>query len=150
MDTDHIDLKFKNTTGENLYIFCYVTSSSRGSRWNDVNVRIYGAALPEGTTYEPRSVTIETIPSGEVQIVYDKKQTVEYNELLVTARDGYIVEVYMDTTVNGQTTSALLYTDKYEAIAEKRKVGTLPTPTLEHSPTPDAPVTPAPGTEDMP
>ena len=147
VDTDHIDLKFKNTTGENLYIFCYITQSSRGSRWSDINVRIYGAALPEGTSYEPRSVTIETIPPGEVKIIYDKKQTVEYDELLVTAREGYVVEVYLDTVVNGQKTSKLLYRDKYEAIAEQRRQGTLPTPTPEPSPTPDVPLTPEPAPE---
>lgn len=130
VDSGHIDFKFKNTTDSPLYIFAYSTQNKKRSRYRDLTVAIYGKPLPDGITYDLRSVVIEELEPGEPIISYNKKQTVDYNVVTVEARKGYVVDVYLDTKQNGKTVSSeLLYNDRYEPVTEKRTVGTIePTP----------------------
>ena len=133
VDSDHIDFKFKNTTEYPIYIFAYTTPTKNRSRYRDINVVIYGKALPENTIYDLRSVIVEEIQPGDPIISYNKKKYVDYSETTVEARTGYVADVYLDTIVNGKTVSSeKIYTDRYEAITQKITVGTIPTP----SPTP--------------
>lgn len=133
VDSDHIDFKFKNTTEYPIYIFAYTTPTKNRSRYRDINVVIYGKALPENTKYDLRSVIVEEIQPGDPIISYNKKKSVDYSETTVEARTGYVADVYLDTIVNGKTVSSeKIYTDRYEAITQKITVGTIPTP----SPTP--------------
>ncbi|MBQ3663294.1 MAG: VanW family protein [Clostridia bacterium] len=133
VDSDHIDFKFKNTTEYPIYIFAYTTPTKNRSRYRDINVVIYGKALPENTKYDLRSVIVEEIQPGDPIISYNKKKYVDYSETTVEARTGYVADVYLDTIVNGKTVSSeKIYTDRYEAITQKITVGTIPTP----SPTP--------------
>ena len=130
VDSGHIDFKFKNTTDFPIYIFAYTSPTKNRSRYRDINVVIYGQALPENTTYDLRSVIMEEIEPGEPIITYNKKKTVDFNEVTVEARTGYVVDVYLDTYVNGKLESSeMLYEDRYESITEKRTIGTLPLPT---------------------
>lgn len=132
VDSGHIDFKFKNTTGSPIYIFAYSTVNKKRSRYRDLNVAIYGHALEEGLSYDLRSVSIEELDPGEPIISYNKKQTTDYNVVTVDARPGYVVDVYRDTYMNGKVVSSeMLYEDRYEAVTEKRTVGTIPTPTPE-------------------
>ena len=158
VDTGHIDFKFKNTTEYPLYIFAYSTVQKSRTRYSDLTVVIYGQALPEGVTYDLRSVTIEELQPGDPIITYDNTQTTDYNATTVSARTGYVVDVYRDQFLNGERVSSeKLYEDRYEAITAKITVGTLqptvetPKPTSVPS-TPTAPPveTPIAGTEDMP
>lgn len=147
VDSGHIDFKFKNTTEYPLYIFAYTSVNKNRTRYSYLTVVVYGQALPEGVTYEPRSVTVETIEPGEPIITYDKKQTTDYNVVTVEARDGYVVDVYLDKFVNGKLESSqLLYEDRYEPKTEKRTIGTL-SPVTEM---PGVLVTPAPNTDELP
>lgn len=131
VDTGHIDFKFKNVTEYPLYIFAYTSQNKKSSsRKRDITIAIYGEALPEGVTYVPRSVSIEELLPGEPIITEDKKQPVGYERITAAARNGYIVEVYLDKYVNGKLDSSeLLYTDTYAAITEKKTVGTAVTVT---------------------
>lgn len=155
VDSGHIDFKFKNTTDYPIYIFAYSTQRKDRTRYRDLTIVVYGQALPEGVTYDLRSVTIEELEPGEPIITYDNKQSTEYNVVNVEGRNGYVVDVYLDKFVNGKLDSSTrLYEDRYEAITEKRTIGTLspatatPKPTSAPDPTPAA--TPQEGTEDMP
>ncbi len=131
VDTGHIDFKFKNVTEYPLYIFAYTSQNKKSSsRKRDITIAIYGEALPEGVTYVPRSVSIEELLPGEPIITEDKKQPVGYEQITAAARNGYIVEVYLDKYVNDKLDSSeLLYTDTYAAITEKKTVGTAVTVT---------------------
>ena len=169
VDSDHIDFKFKNTTEYPIYIFAYTTPTKNRSRYRDINVVIYGKALPENTKYDLRSVIVEEIQPGDPIITYNKKKYVDYSETTVEGRTGYVADVYLDTIVNGKTVSSeKIYTDRYEAITQKITVGTIPIPTDTPVPTESGssgssgsssgsqsqyePVytTPNPGTEDSP
>jgi hypothetical protein len=56
---------------------------------------------------------------------------------LVTARNGYTVEVYRDKYMNGKLVdSQLLYSDSYKAIQGEISVGTAPIDTSQGAPTP--------------
>lgn len=144
VDSGHIDFKFKNTTDKPIYIFAYSTVNKKRSRYRDLTVVIYGRALPEGITYDLRSVIIEELEPGEPIISRNKKQTTDYNVVTVEARKGYVVDVYLDTLQNGKIVkSDLLYNDRYEAVTEKRTVGT-----IEPTPVPGIPDTPS--GEDIP
>ena len=150
VDSGHIDFKFKNTTEYPIYIFAYSTVNKNRSRYRDLTVVIYGKALPEGVTYDLRSVTIEELEPGEPIITYDNKQTTEYNVLNVEARKGYVVDVYLDKFVNKKLESSTkLYEDRYEAITEKRTIGTqspaTPTPAITAPPS-----VPQDNTDEMP
>ena len=138
VDTDHIDFKFKNTTDYPIYIFAYTTGTKNRSRYLDLNVVIYGQALPAGVKYDMRSNILETIPMGEPIVTYSKKHYTDYMETTVMGRDGYVVDVYLDTYTDGKVTnSQLLYQDTYEAVAEKLLVGSLtPSPVPEATPSP--------------
>lgn len=97
--------------------------------------------------YEPRTVTKEEIEPGEPIITYDDEMPAGEEEVTVEARNGYVVEAYLDKLVNGEVVeSTLLHTDEYAAIAEKRTVGTMlpatPIPTPE--PTPEPAIEPEP------
>lgn len=139
VDSGHIDFKFKNTTNSPIYIFAYSTVNKKRSRYRDLTVSIYGAALEEGLSYDLRSVNIEELEPGEPIISYNKKETVDFNQVTVEARTGYVVDVYRDTYMNGKVVSSeKLYEDRYEAVTEKRIVGTQPTPT----PTAGVPIEP--------
>ena len=153
VDTGHIDFKFRNNTEYPLYIFAYTNATS--SRKSEITVLLYGQALPEGVTYEPRAVQIEEIIPDEPIITYDKKMPVDQEPIVtVEARNGYKVEVYLDKKVNGEVVeSTYLYTDEYAAIRQKVTIGTLETKTPEPVITPEPIVTPAPdpeGNEDLP
>lgn len=151
VDTGHIDFKFKNDTNYPLYVFSYVTKNKSSNRKRDITVAIYGEALPEGVTYEPRTELIEEILPGEPEIVYDKKKTEDYNVIEVNARNGFTIDVYLDKLVNGKVESSeKLYTDEYAAVTERRRIGTLPLATPSPTPSPTPKQTPVPDTEDMP
>lgn len=158
VDTNHIDFRFENDTDYPLYIFAYTNVKSGASRKSELTILIYGQALPEGVTYEPRSVTKQEIEPGEPIITYDDEMLAGEEVITVEERTGYIVEAYLDKMVNGEVVdSILLHTDEYAAIAEKRTVGTMvpatPTPIPTAEPTPEPAPTPGPvqdPTDDMP
>lgn len=145
VDYGHIDFKFKNNTDCPLYIFTQTKVKSGETRWSELTVWVFGKALPEGVTYEPRAVTIKEIEPGETIIKYNKKQLTTYQEVTTTGRKGYVVEVYLDKKQNGKTVeSTYLYTDEYDAVTEVITVGTIepttPTPVIPDIP-PEAPPT---------
>lgn len=144
VDYGHIDFKFKNNTDYPLYIFTQTKVKSGETRWSELTVTVYGQALPEGVTYEPRAVIREEIEPGETIIKYNKKQLTTYSEVTTTGRKGYIVDVYLDKKQDGKTVeSTMLYTDEYDAVTEVITVGTIEPTT----PTPVVPVVPSVPTE---
>ncbi|MEN6339623.1 MAG: VanW family protein [Clostridiaceae bacterium] len=131
VDTGHIDFAFTNNSDYPIYIFAYVTKNKMASsRKRDIQVLIYGEALPEGTEYKTRTVLAETIPAGDDIIVYSKSMYVdEEPKTLVESRDGYVVDVYIDRYLNGELQESIfLYTDRYPGNQGKIQVGTLATP----------------------
>lgn len=157
VDTNHIDFRFKNTSDYPLYIFSYITRNKRSSsRKNDVNVAIYGEALPTGVTYQTRTELIEETLPGEPVIVEDRKMYVGEETITAEARSRYVINVYIERYENGSVVgSELMYMDVYEGNPEKKRVGTkaTPTPVPTVTPKPAEPTATPTGTtslEDMP
>lgn len=140
VDTNHIDFKFTNNSGYPVYIFAYVSKNSMyTSRKRDINVLIYGEALPEGVEYKTRTQLIEEITPDEDILVESSSLFVGEEEVITEARTGYVIDVYVDRYLDGVLQeSYFLYTDTYEGNAKKIRVGTkaTPTPEVETTPTP--------------
>ena len=152
VDSGHIDFTFKNVSDTPLYLFAnYTTNKWATNRRRDLTVSVYGKALPEGTTYQTRVETIEELFPGEPIIEYDERKPADYDEVIVQARSGYVVDVYLERIVNGELAETIyICTDTYDAKTEKRIVGTMPlatpTPGSTAAPTADpvASVSPTP------
>ena len=142
VDTNHIDFKFTNNSPSDVYIFAYVSKNKMASgRKRDLNVLIYGPALPEGTEYKTRPQVMETIPAGE-DIIENSKSMYVTDEPITLAerRDGYVVDVYVDRYLNGQLQESIfLYTDRYTGNPARIRVGTKATPEPSAAPTTPSP-----------
>ncbi len=142
VDTDHIDFKFTNNSGCDVYIFAYISKNSKyTSRKRDITVLIYGKALPEGVEYKTRTELIEEIPPDEDIIVESSSLYIGEQEIVTPARTGYVVDVYVDRYLDGVLQeSYFLHEDTYTGNAQKIRVGTkaTPTPSIETTPSPAA------------
>ncbi len=140
VDTNHIDFAFTNQSGSPIYIFAYVSKNKMSSsRKRDLNVLIYGPALPEGAEYKTRTQIVETIPAGEDIITNSKTMFIGEEKTLAEKRDGYIVDVFIDYYLNGVLQDQhFLYEDRYEGNPLKKLVGTkaTPEPSFDPSATP--------------
>ena len=149
VDTNHIDFRFKNVSDHELYIYAYSSENKKAkSRKRDLNVVIYGQALPEGEEYKLRAVIVSEESPGEDEITETKNLFVGEENVLAEPRSKFTVDVYVDHYVNGNITEQnFRYTDIYPGNPLRKQVGIKPTPTPIPSPTPTpspAPVEPAP------
>jgi len=116
------DFKFKNTSGSTIYIVAY--TSDLDQRTGKLTFKIYGQALPEGTEYRVYSKTVQTLDPPEPEIIYDPTEPPSYKQELQKERKGYVVEVYREKLVNGESQgSELLYTDTYKPVQGIYTVG---------------------------
>lgn len=145
VDTDHIDLKVKNTSEHPLYLYAYYTENKMAkSRKRDLTVVIYGQALPEGEEYKTRTVIVSEEDPGEDIITETKKLLVGEEKIQAEARKKYVVDVFIDHYRNGEVVEPIfLIEDTYPGNPLRKLVGVMPTPTPVPSPTP----TPAAATE---
>lgn len=148
VDTNHIDFRFKNVSDYPLYIFAYTSNNKKSSsRKKDVNVLIYGEALPAGVTYQARTELVEEILPGEPILTESKNLFIGEEEIIADPRSGYKYNVYIEKLENGKVVSStLMYMDNYEGNPMKKRVGIKPTPTplLSPTPTPHTTATPSP------
>ena len=149
VDTNHIDFRFKNVSDHELYIYAYSSENKKAkSRKRDLNVVIYGQALPEGEEYKLRAVIVSEESPGEDEITETKNLFVGEENVLAEPRSKFTVDVYVDHYVNGNITEQnFRYTDIYPGNPLRKQVGIKPTPTPIPSPTPTpspAPVETAP------
>lgn len=145
VDTDHIDLVFTNTSEHPIYIYAYSSENKMSkSRKRDLNVVIYGQALPEGEEYKPRTIVVSEEDPGEDVITESNKLFVGEEKIQAEARSKYVVQVYIDHYRNGEVVEPIyMYEDTYPGNPLRKLVGVKPTPTPIPSPTP----TPAAATE---
>lgn len=119
-----IDLKFRNDTGGPLYLHAYI-EDVEDTRYKTITFEIYGRSLPEGVTYMTRSEIRETIRRNDVNYTDDDTIPRGYKVVTLEARNGYVVDAYVDKYVNGALDSSeLLYTDTYKGNAEEARRGT--------------------------
>lgn len=126
-DGKKIDFAFKNNTTSNIYIFSYMERV--GNKWN-CRVDIYGEAHEEGVTYDLIAETVEILPPPEdPEYIEDKTGTKVYyiDETPVQLRaatEGYVVDSYKVTYVNGQEVSReFVARDTYKAKSQQLYVG---------------------------
>ncbi len=140
VDTDHIDFKFKNISEHPLYIYAYCTENKMyKSRKRDLNVVIYGQALPEGEEYKTRVVVVSEESPGPDEITESKKLFIGEENILATARNKYVIDVFIDHYVNGEVVEEIYRQpgpDIYPGNPLRKQVGIMPTPTPVPSPTP--------------
>lgn len=142
VDSGHIDFKFTNNSGYNVYICAYVTKNKMyTSRKRDITVVIYGQALPEGEEYKPRVVLVSEEPPGEDIITESRKRFIGDDLVQAEPRSKYVVDVFIDHYVNGQVVEPIFFHESvYPGNPGRRLVGVQPTPTPipPETPTPPA------------
>jgi vancomycin resistance protein YoaR len=127
-----IDFIFRNNSSGPIYITAQVKPDSANSKRFTCLVRIYGQSLGENVHYRLESKETKLIPapveperikdSDAAFVVYTDQ---EYRVL--SARDGHIVETYLQRIENGVMVSEkLISTDTYLARAERYYVGITP------------------------
>ena len=109
-----IDLSFKNTTEQNIYITAQVLADPSNKKRLICKVNMYGQDLGN-VKYELTSEIIETIPPVLMEPVY-----VSDKESAAKARDGYVVKSYRITYTDGVVTEKKeLFQDEYKPKAER-------------------------------
>ncbi|MEA4915282.1 MAG: VanW family protein [Christensenella sp.] len=138
VDSGHIDFKFTNNSGYNVYICAYVSKNKMyTSRKRDITVVIYGQALPEGEEYKTRVVLVSEEPPGEEIITETRKRFIGDDLVQAPPRSKYVVDVFIDHYVNGQVVEPIFFGESvYEGNPGRRLVGIQPTPTPVPSDTP--------------
>ena len=126
-DGKKIDLTFKNTTGNNVYIMTYLVRAN--GRWN-CRVDIYGEAHEDGVTYDLVAETVEVLPAPvDPEYVEDTTGThVMYIDdepvLKRKASDGVVVETFKVTYKNGvEVDRTYVARDTYKAKSQQLWVG---------------------------
>lgn len=126
-DGKKIDFAFKNNTTSNIYIFSYMERS--GNKWN-CRVDIYGEAHETGVTYDLVAETVEILaPPEDPEYIEDKTGTEVYYidetpKEKRPASEGYVVDSYKVTYVNGQEISReFVARDTYKAKSQQLYVG---------------------------
>lgn len=122
-----IDFTFRNNSGGTVYLAAHVISSPSNKKKLMCEVRLYGPSL-NGTTYELVTETVQTIPKpAEPTITNDKNANyVTYVDETKTVKghDGYVVDAYLITRVDGvETERTKVSTDTYPAKADTVYVG---------------------------
>ena len=124
-----IDLSFKNTTDEPVYIIANVQADPGNRKRLIAKVSIYGQDMGD-VRYEMETEVVETLPAP-FNPVYVKDTNATYvvykdqQESVSKAKEGYVVKSYrVKYEGSVQTDRTLLYTDTYEPKPEKIYVGT--------------------------
>ena len=140
VDTNHIDFQFKNISDHPLYIYAYSSENKKfKSRKRDLNILIYGQALPEGHEYKTRTVLVSEESPGADIITETKSLFVGESNILAEARNKYVIDVFIDHYVDGVVVEEIYRIpgpDIYPGNPLRKQVGIMPTPTPEVSPTP--------------
>ncbi|MDD4312118.1 MAG: VanW family protein, partial [Eubacteriales bacterium] len=138
VDSGHIDFKFTNNSGYNVYICAYVSKNKTYiSRKRDITVVIYGQALPQGEEYKTRVVLVSEEPPGKEIVTETRKRFIGDDLVQAVPRSKYVVDVFIDHYVNGQVVEPIFFDESvYEGNPGRRLVGIQPTPTPIPSDTP--------------
>ena len=143
VDSGHIDFKFKNNKKDTIYLFVYITKNKDSARKKEIHVEVYGMEEP-GVTYKTRFEIVSEDKAANPEIKYDKKQYPDYQVKTRNAHDGYVVNTFVDKTVNGKTQTIYSYTATYDKIEEQWIYGAKPTLTPGPTKTPKPTRTPKP------
>ena len=88
VDWPGTDLKFRNDTGEPVYIAAWLSSDKR------VHVNLYGRRLRDGMFIKVEAVTTKTISPGADRITYTDSLPAGESKVVSAARYGYKAEAY--------------------------------------------------------
>ncbi|MBR3459237.1 MAG: VanW family protein [Clostridia bacterium] len=130
VDTNGPDLKWKNISSDNLYIFTYADMKT-----GTMHVYVYGVPEPDGSYYETFAETVETIQPPESKTVKQPLWPTGYRKETIRSRVGYTAKAYLKHfDKNGELIETkYLYTDTYAPVQGEITIGTgpasLPRPT---------------------
>ncbi len=125
VDTSGIDFIWRNNTEYPVYLFARVAPVEGSSSNNTMTVYLYGVPLPEGVTYKPRSVVIETTPRTDTVFTEDPSIAAGYQKEIELRHDRFVAEAYLDKYVDGKFKEAIfLHKDTYKGNPAKIAVGT--------------------------
>ena len=117
-----IDFTFRNECGGTVYIAAHVIKSPTNKRNLQCEVRIYGPSLGN-VSYELQAETVQTI-FKPAEPIYKEDKDGDYVTYIdetktIKGRDGYVVDSYLATYVDGVMTARdKIYTDTYPEKAD--------------------------------
>ena len=124
-----IDFGFRNNTDGLIYLTAHVEVDSTNRNRYICKVSIYGKSLGNSIYYRLVSKEIETIPAPVLpeKVKDTKAEYVIYSDQeykVLSARDGHVVETYLQRVENGTVVSEkLISKDTYLARAAKYYIG---------------------------
>ena len=121
VDTNGPDLKWKNISKENIYIFAYA-DLKKGVMY----VYIYGTPEADGSYYETYAETVREIEPDPPKEVYNQLWPEGYTRETITARVGYEAKAYLKHFDKDGVLIDTLYihTDYYSPVQGEIMVGT--------------------------
>lgn len=121
VDTTGPDLKWKNISGDSLYIFTYA-DLNKGVMY----VYVYGVPEEDGSYYETYAETVETLEPGEPIYIDWPSYPTGYNEVIIKGRQGYRAKAYLNHFASDGTLieQIYLYTDTYLPVTQQIRRGT--------------------------
>lgn len=126
-----IDFTFTNDSGGPIYMTAHVIQSSASKRSLLCEVRIYGLSL-DNVSYTLQAETVEVLPKPEEPTLTEDKdgEHVTFQDetkLYSKGRDGYVVDAYLVTVLDGQQVSReRVNHDTYQARPDRYWVGITP------------------------
>ncbi len=122
INTGTIDFVYSNNTDHDIYIFCWVSSSSQ-----TVNFEIFGAPFPQDyDEIRLSSERLETLqPAGDMIVMVDKTKPYGYTEVVVKRRDGFVYATYKHYYKDGAEVGEpeLIGKTKYKPYAGEKIIG---------------------------
>jgi len=122
INTGTIDFVFRNNTGANVYIFCWVDNAEMR-----VHFELYRCAFPEAyDEIRLSSEKVETIyPSGDVLVTVDTDKPKGYRKVVQKRRNGAVYKSYRHFYKDGREvgTPELIATTKYKAYSGEIIIG---------------------------
>lgn len=112
------DLKFKNQTGDTIYIAAFASDVA-------ITFKIYGKKLL--SSYERLSITTTTLDPEDDEIIEDDELYMGEREVVRQSKQGLKSDGYLIEYLNGERIRTLkLHSDSYKPIRAQVKVGSKP------------------------
>ncbi|MGI5919369.1 MAG: VanW family protein [Christensenellales bacterium] len=138
INTGTIDFIFRNNTGANIYIFCWVDNAEMR-----VHFEIYRCSFSEAyDEIRLSSEKVETIyPSGDMLVTVDTDKPKGYRKVVQKRRNGTVYKTYRHFFKDGREvgTPELIATTKYKAYSGEIIIGAAAPKRPEPTPKPAGP-----------
>ena len=121
VDTNGPDLRWKNVSSSELYIFAYA-DVKKGKMY----IYVYGIPEEDGSYYETYAETVEEIEPDEPIYTQNPLWPTGHQKTTIKGRNGYVAKAYLNhyDKAGHLIESIYLYTDNYKPVRQEITIGT--------------------------